>query len=104
MWSAISAAAGLQSFSSSQNNSCNVRFALKRQAAFSFHEPEFQLLHASLVRVDHPELELSRDDYGLALDGQMPAGLDDEPCDGLGVIIAELRPELLVEVLDGGYA
>ena len=69
-----------------------------------FPDPELKLLHASLVRIDHPELELPGKHYGLALDGQVPAGLDDEPRDGLGIIVAELRPELLVEVLDWRYA
>ena len=84
------------------------KFALQRRhlwgTAFSFHEPELQLLHASLVRVYNSELELSGKHYRLALDGQVTAGLDYEPGDGLGVIIAELRTELLVEVLDWRYA
>ena len=84
------------------------KFALQRRhlwgTAFSFHEPELQLLHSSLVRVDHPEFELPCEHYGLAFDRQVSAGLDDEPRDGLGVIVAELCPELLVEVLDWRYA
>ena len=41
-----------------------------------FPEPELQLLDPSLVRIDHPELELPGKDYCLAFDWQVPAGLD----------------------------